>query len=405
MSFAFPLIRPDVEPGSAAMVVFTPDTAARAQVLAAAAAAQLSTMAVAGTIEDALRHCVAHEPPPILVVDIDGADQADMAVADLVEGAPGARVLCLGSAADLRLYHRLIKAGAADYQPKPLDDALVNGWFARPYRPHAKAAAATAPHQDNSLILVSAPRGGLGTSLVAQGLAYALAETLGVSTALVDGDLTGGTQALNLDLTCSTAMRDALAEPGRLDDLLVQRAVTRISDRLGLLAMPPLSQNELLAPFDPAALKVLVDRLLLQRHVVLDLPRHALPQVANLLKAADMLVLVVDRTLAGLRDITRLTQYLRQVSPGLRVVAVENRVGKPFGDDVAKREVEKVLGGPQAVSLPWDHQTATAARRTGRPIGMVAPRSALKLCFDRLAATCLPAQGVAAKPRRRLFGR
>lgn len=407
MSFAFPAIRPDAEAGTATVVAFTADAAARSLIGTAAAAAQLSALVAAGTIEDALRHCVAQEPPAILIVDLDGVAQAEAALAELVEGAPKSRILCLGSASDLRLYHRLLRLGASDYQPKPLEEAPVTGWFARPYRPHAKPAAAAPPppQPSHSLILVSAPRGGLGTSLVAQGLAYALAETRELPTALIDGDLAGGTQALNLDLTCSTAMRDALAEPARLDDLLMQRAVTRITARLGLLAMPPPGQSEPPAGFDAAALKLLIDRLLVQSHVVLDLPRHALGQAAGLLKAADILVLVVDRTLAGLRDITRLTQSLQQINPGLRLLAVENRVGKPFGDDVGKREVERVLGGPQLLSLPWDHGTVTLARRTGRPVGVVAPRSPLKLCFDRLALTCLPGQGDAPKPRRRLFGR
>jgi pilus assembly protein CpaE len=53
---------------------------------------------------------------------------------------------------------------------------------------------------------------------------------------LLDLDLLGGDAALHLDAKPSGSLSNTLRDPHRLDQLLIERAVTRLSDRLNLLA-------------------------------------------------------------------------------------------------------------------------------------------------------------------------
>ena len=86
------------------------------------------------------------------------------------------------------------------------------------------------------LVFVLGVRGGVGATTVAVATAWYLAEKLKRRVALMDLDLQFGDAALQLDAAPSHALREALDHPERVDELFLERGMTRIGERLGVLA-------------------------------------------------------------------------------------------------------------------------------------------------------------------------
>src|SRR3546814_5240975 len=88
---------------------------------------------------------------------------------------------------------------------------------------------------------------------------------------LVDMDLQLGTIALSLDLDPGTGLRDALTDPDRVDEVFLDRAVVKASERLAVLGgEEPLDDAPLV---EPQAVRKLVAALGdIYDTVVIDMP-------------------------------------------------------------------------------------------------------------------------------------
>src|SRR5262249_9542410 len=122
------------------------------------------------------------------------------------------------------------------------------------------------------LICVVGSRGGVGATMVAVSLAYLSAEQGRRRTALVDLDVNCGSAELALDAEAGHGLIEALANPDRIDSLLVASATTRLSDNLFLLASetPPGAAHN----FPPDSTELLIKSVRQEfRRVVVDVPR------------------------------------------------------------------------------------------------------------------------------------
>ncbi|MCW5772934.1 MAG: P-loop NTPase [Rhodospirillaceae bacterium] len=311
-------------------------------------------------IDSAIATLAENRSPRLLIVDVSGLDDPVPKLRRLAEFCdPATAVVVLGDRNDVALYRSLKQLGVAEYFFKPLAPELLTRAF------HAILVGGDEPAagQLGKLVVVFGVRGGVGASTIAVNVAWHLAEDLNRHVALLDLDLEGGDAALQLNVNPGHALRDALEHPERVDDLMLERAIARASERLGVLAsLEPL--KEPLAPQE-AAVMPLIEKLRARfRYVVVDLPHWAGPGFAELLDSANMLLLVADPSLAAIRDLMRWRETVAAAGPEHSVWQVLNKLGAP-GALSEKAYREAFEHEPDAV-VRFDSHVAHAAN-IGRP--------------------------------------
>src|SRR5690606_33660660 len=81
-------------------------------------------------------------------------------------------------------------------------------------------------------------KGGVGSSMVAHNVAWAIGGDLANEVVIADLDLAFGTAGLDFNQDPAQGIADAVNSPERLDDVLLDRLLSRCSERLSVLAAP-----------------------------------------------------------------------------------------------------------------------------------------------------------------------
>lgn len=320
-----------------------------------------------GGIAKATEYLSQQRSPQLLIVDISGVEMPLSQIhtlADVCE--PGTDVVALGDLDSVGLYRDLVEAGVSNYIVKPLTRDFLTKLLGQ--------KAANVPKVSLKLGKVMAftgARGGVGTTTLAANLAWNLANRQGRRVALVDLDLQSGDCALLFNAENTPGFRDALANPLRLDHLLLDRIMTQVGERLSVLGSEePLDANIQIAP---AAIDTLFSVLRSQFHyIIVDVPRIPTPAYRRALEMADRRVIIVDQTMRSMRDAVRLAGLFDDADP--RNVFVVNRVGEAGLTGLALKDVETVLQVRPASLIPFvpklvtpaAHHAHVAASRRGK---------------------------------------
>ena len=386
-------------------MAFVADDVTRSQVERAAQDSGFDGEVYVGGTNDALATLAQVVPARFLVLDLSDREDVLDAVnlfADVCQ--PDTRVLVLGAVNDVETYRALIDLGVTDYLVKPVAPARLTAALERlgDTGEVEKEAALPKSVARGSVTGVVAARGGAGASTVAVNLAWALSSEAPGKTALVDLDLRFGTTAMMLDLEPGRGFKEALANPGRIDSLFMERAMVRATDNLFLLAGEEDVASE--PPATEGALDVLFDLLGgAFQQVVVDIPRwHLAAHAARL----DRLILVTEPTLAGLRDALRMKDAATALTDGdLPVLIVVNKGGAAKQGELAVADAIKGGLPKPAYTLPDEVKAQGQAQATGKPLVQVAPRAKAAKVFVEMARD-LATTGADADeaPGKSLFG-
>jgi pilus assembly protein CpaE len=308
-----------------------------------------------GGIANAISKLGREPSPRMLIVDINGIDDPLVQIHELAEVCePGTGVLVIGSRNDIALYRELRGAGIAEYLVKPLIASQVS-------RVCHSILTGESDQPDTGagkLVVTLGVRGGVGATTITARLARYLADVRKRRLIMVDLDLQGGDAALMLDATPQHALRDALEHPERVDDLFLERGVTQISDRLHLLSsLEPLDGQ---IDISAEAVRSLVDNLAKRyRYVLVDLPPARAVAMPAFVRAADILLLVSDASLASARDIARWKAMLGGNSSGRTVVHILNKSGG--SEALPSAEFERAAGQAADVAVPYEREVGRAS--------------------------------------------
>jgi pilus assembly protein CpaE len=354
-------------------------------------------LVVADTLDDALRRIRSGSVPRILLLDLAEASApiSEVSSARAIGGSE-LKLVALGNVNDVSLFRDLLAAGCNDYLVKPATREALAAVLEK--------GSATAIAGDGGLgqvIVFVGSRGGVGATTTAVSCAWLLAEERSERVALVDLDLHFGTIALKLDTDPGAGLCEALEEPSRIDSLFIERAMVKVTDNLRVLAAEAAATQHLIV--DAGAVDTLLYELRRKfARIVVDLPRGATPIQRVVLASATHVVVLCERSLAGLRDTIRLQTMMREQAPQVHVWLVE--AGATGGRAlIGKSEFQKGIGQGLNASISYDPKSAGAAANSGQPLPLAVPRAPIVREFRQLAEIVAGPAPAAAKRRRLLL--
>lgn len=174
---------------------------------------------------------------------------------------------------------------------------------------------------------------------------------------LLDLDLKAGDAALQLDVQPSHALREALEDPARIDELFLERAVATVTNRLGLLAgLEPLGDH--VVPIEDAVMQLIAQILPHYRYVVVDLPTELACSIPALVHMPSTLLLVSDGSIAGARDVSRWREIIGANTPERTSLHVLNKDDAP--GSLPEKQLLQIIPQPE-ISIRWDREIMMAA--------------------------------------------
>jgi pilus assembly protein CpaE len=302
--------------------------------------------------------------PRVLVIDVSGVDQPLSALHDLsLVSEPDVRVLVIGELSSLDFYREITRGlGALEYLSKPVSRDMVTRHFAPLI---AGRAPALETAQGGRVVSITGVRGGVGATTIAANLAHHFGVAADRHTVLFDPDLHLGTAAMLLDSAAGPGLRMALESPERVDELFVERSAQPVSGRLSVLAGEVRLAD--LPDYAPKAAETLLGALCHRYNfVVCDVPFRPHPLFRDLLDLSHQRVLVMEPTLASVRDALRFLALPPGPAQTVRPVIVLNRLGQPGG--LNRKKIEEALKTKVDIVIPDLPRVAEMAATLGEMV-------------------------------------
>jgi pilus assembly protein CpaE len=333
-----------------------------------------------GGLQAALDHFNGQVTPNLLIIET--RLQGKAAIEDIDRLAhvcdPATKVIVVGRVNDVELYRELIRRGVSEYLVAPLNPLslieTISGLYVdRETQPIGRVVA-----------FVGA-RGGAGSSTLAHNIGWCVAERLKIHTTIIDFDLPFGTLGLDFNEEPAQTVADALAAPERLDDVLLDRVLVKMSDHLALFTAPTLLERGYDA--ETAAYEAVVDAVRqMSPCVIVDLPHSWTPWVRQTLLAADDIVIVASPCLGSLRNGKAFVDVLRQNRPNdAPPRLVINQLGVPRRPEIPVKEFASALGLEPSVTVPFEPQLFGGAANNGQMLVQMHPKSQPAESICRLA--------------------
>ena len=296
--------------------------------------------------------------------------------------------------APLALVRTLVRSGAHDVLPLPIDFAEIEATLA-PLRDRL-AGASSQTAAKGKLVSVIKGAGGVGaTSLVTQlAILHAnLEEPNGRQTCLIDFDVQFGDAAFQLGLRPKLSLSDLVEAGNRLDADLLRATVTEHASGLKVIAAPP-DMMPLESLSDDQVLDIVGLAVSEFATVFVEFPSNWAQWSLSVLARSDVVLLVTELSIPALRQTRRQLDLLRSQDLGdLEIRVVANRCESGLFKTIKLDDVSTALGLEVAYTIAADEQVMRAAVDQGIPIAQVKRKSAVGRDLEKLEAGLAAALG------------
>ncbi|EJZ21965.1 CpaE family protein [Rhizobium sp. Pop5] len=291
---------------------------------------------------------------------------------------PSTKVVIVGYYNDIGLYRELIRNGISEYmvQPVAMPDVLT-----------AMASIFVDPEAEplgRSIAFIGS-KGGTGASTIAHNCAFGISNLFSTETILADLDLPYGTANIDFDQDPAQGIAEAVFAPDRLDEVFLDRLLTKCSEHLSLLAAPSLLDRAY--DFDGQAFQPVLD--VLQRSApvtVLDIPHAWSEWTRSVLSSVDEVVLCAVPDLANLRNAKNMLDALRKMRPNDKPPhLILNQVGMPKRPEISPSDFCEPLEIDPIAIIPFDINLFGNAANSGRMISEVDPKSPTAETFSQIS--------------------
>ena len=318
--------------------------------------------------------------PNLLILETSAEPHAIMdELAPLAEVCdPSTKVVIVGRYNDIALYRDLIRNGISEYMVGPIGMAeVLNAMAAIFIDPEAEPLG-------RSLAFIGA-KGGAGSSTIAHNCAFDISNLFQTEVILADLDLPYGTANIDFDQDPPQGISEAIYAPDRLDEVFLDRLLTKCSEHLSLLAAP--SMLDRAYDLERSSFQPVLE--VLQRSApvtVLDVPHAWSEWTRMLLSEVDELVITATPDLASLRNVKNMLDALKKLRPNDKQPhLILNQVGLPKRPEIAPADFCEPLGIEPVAIIPFDAQLFGTAANSGRMIAEMDRKSPTAETFSQIA--------------------
>jgi pilus assembly protein CpaE len=320
------------------------------------------------------------------VVQVDQASPSSVKRFEKLAAATKTPLIAAAFEPPLALVRSLVRAGAHDVVPLPLDVADLETSLL-PIRDQLARNAASGQSANGRLVSVIKSVGGIGaTSLLTQ-LAVRATEkeaAYGREVCLLDLDLQFGNAAFQLGLRPSLTFFELIEAGARLDGELLRATTTLHPSGLKVIGAP-----KSLMPLDAVSSEQLIEIIEIAKRefgtVFVDLPASWTNWSLSLLAQSDLVLLITELSISGLYRARRQLDLLREqdlASVDLRIVV--NRFEKGLLRTVKQSDVQSALGRAVSYTIANEPGVMQPAIERGVPISEIKRKSAVGRDIDML---------------------
>lgn len=319
-----------------------------------------------GGLEGAIQYLTEHDTPQLLVIEMTETGDALFGQLESLSQVcdPGVQLILLGRENDIQLYKKLTEMGIGDYL---CGDVTADNLLQSIEKMFGDADGATL----GRVISFIGARGGVGSSTLAANTAYSLSQIYDEAVILMDLDVAFGSAAIAYDKQPRQNLADALAEPDRLDDVMIERFMQKYDDNFSIMAAPAILEGD--SNIDHASFEIVVDLVRrLAGFVVLDVPHQWSPWVQSVLMTSDEIVVSAYPDLLNLRDIKNFFELLtskRSVNAPNRLVL--SSIGRSKKSELKAKFFEDETKVAPSVLVPYDAGLFSEALNTGQMLTQI----------------------------------
>jgi pilus assembly protein CpaE len=291
---------------------------------------------------------------------------------------PDTKVIVIGHVNDVLLFRQLLRRGVSEYVVAPVKVMQIvesiSNIYTDPY---------TSPV--GQVIAFVGGKGGSGSSTVCHNTAFAIASLLESDVVIADFDLPFGTASLDFNQDPLQGIADALASPEGLDEIVLDRLLSRCSDHLSLFAAPVTLDHAY--DLEPSSCDTVLDMV---RNsvpwIAVDVPHLWTAWAKQVVLGADHVVITAAPDLANLRNTKNLVNQLKGSRPNDRApLLVLNQVGVPKRPEISVKDFGHAVELEPKVVVNFDAQLFGTAANNGQMIEEMWDKSEAANAFRSLA--------------------
>jgi len=307
----------------------------------------------------------------VIVEGNDEGEQDPSHIEALISELPDIPVYAAFREPGVDVIRRLMRVGARDVIPIPPSEEDLK-------RELSRLKTGLGPDVDarkGKIISVINSKSGSGATTIAVNIACDIAamdEDLKV--ALIDLDIQFGSVSLYLDVKWQANVMDALGQASRLDKTMFNAMMSRHDS--GLYALPAPNKITRLDRVSSADVKKFLD-VVKQTFdvVVLDLPKAINDWNEEILKASDSIYVVIQRSLAVLRDARLLMSYFHSVGIDDGDITILDNRYRSKHSTVTDKQIHDTLKIENMVRIANDYDSVMGSQDHGMPLSKHAKHS------------------------------
>lgn len=320
----------------------------------------------------------------VLVLDFSGQENAKDILLGISPQISKKNIVIATDKKDADLAIEAIKLGAIGFLVKPFKDEE----FIPIINKLKDIVKNSTSNKSAKIITMLSYKGGTGVSTATVNLAYAISESFGKKTLLIDGAGFSNhlTVLLNIPPKCTLYDICMHQQTGSLDEAYFESAVKKVSQNLSIIG--GLLKPEELGGVTAAGInKILHLASDIYDYIIIDTPTHSVDEVTmSFIQNSDDIILLTTFDLLTVKDNRFYIQALKDFGvEESKIKPVINRQDWFIGS-LEPELVQKQLNHSIYHALPNDWNLCVEAANYGRPLLDFAPNSPLATSYKELAA-------------------